>query len=604
MKRSKKIKLIASLSTIATVSTAVPALVTSCTTIAPDSSIISDVNSRSIDINNIAWVKSNLFDTKVQSEIEAKVKEENHAIFNGYAGLEACVDITADVTDLNAIAIKIHRNNTVNPKYTSTGDVTWTAKYNGTTPTPTPTPTPSKITKVTYSDLQHLINNSSLVAGQQYQITDYITTVNSSTTSSPYYNKAKALSNKFDIVVTALTKTTLNEDAKVVLHENDTYFANSNLSAWNIKYSFKNDTNRFDWADEDNGKGVIYYMQDEFGNEAPYDFKNIQFFAFNQTTTGWFTFDDGNHIDASLNGLDNGVYNNKIEKWITINDGQKLNNIIFAEGFCFNNTFGSDCHDITFAFYANNNTFFNNCYEILSYQRLIANTFNSGCNNFVFTFTSETSTVTYKNNDFGSGCQYISIDAEQFEYNTINACTGDSTLYLNFGKNASGQIYSNLHDTTKKGSFQFTSVENVAAFATSTKYVNDVTTTLSTLAEYKSFANDYVIPPMIAQITALVYYDSPLIKFESLSWEMSDTELLINFHLVENSKSENWINIFEFKDTSIFDHVKYIENGEIVNEGDLYLAGAMEGVLVFWWDEWNIMLPLSLVTNFPNVTFN
>jgi len=24
-----------------------------------------------------------------------------------------------------------------------------------------------------------------------------------------------------------------------------------------------------------NGKGVIYYMKDEFGNECPYDFKNI-----------------------------------------------------------------------------------------------------------------------------------------------------------------------------------------------------------------------------------------------------------------------------------------------------------------------------------------
>jgi hypothetical protein len=33
---------------------------------------------------------------------------------------------------------------------------------------------------------------------------------------------------------------------------------------------------RFEWATE-KGKGVIYYMKDEWGNEAPYDFKNIQF---------------------------------------------------------------------------------------------------------------------------------------------------------------------------------------------------------------------------------------------------------------------------------------------------------------------------------------
>ena len=29
-------------------------------------------------------------------------------------------------------------------------------------------------------------------------------------------------------------------------------------------------------------QGVIYYMKDEFNNEAPYDFKNIQFYEFLQ----------------------------------------------------------------------------------------------------------------------------------------------------------------------------------------------------------------------------------------------------------------------------------------------------------------------------------
>ena len=51
----------------------------------------------------------------------------------------------------------------------------------------------------------------------------------------------------------------------------------SNLGAWTLKYSLDNDTDRFAWADTENGKGVIYYMRDEFGNEAPYDFKNIMY---------------------------------------------------------------------------------------------------------------------------------------------------------------------------------------------------------------------------------------------------------------------------------------------------------------------------------------
>jgi hypothetical protein len=49
------------------------------------------------------------------------------------------------------------------------------------------------------------------------------------------------------------------------------------LEAWQLKYCLDNDTSRFAWADNVNGKGVIYRMVDEFNNDVPYDFKNIQF---------------------------------------------------------------------------------------------------------------------------------------------------------------------------------------------------------------------------------------------------------------------------------------------------------------------------------------
>ena len=39
-----------------------------------------------------------------------------------------------------------------------------------------------------------------------------------------------------------------------------------------------NDKKRFAWADNSSvGRGVVYYMKDEFNNECPYDFKNIQY---------------------------------------------------------------------------------------------------------------------------------------------------------------------------------------------------------------------------------------------------------------------------------------------------------------------------------------
>ena len=55
------------------------------------------------------------------------------------------------------------------------------------------------------------------------------------------------------------------------------YFNGANLAAWQIWYSLDNDTQRFAWADTENGKGVIYRMIDEWNNDLPYDFKNIQF---------------------------------------------------------------------------------------------------------------------------------------------------------------------------------------------------------------------------------------------------------------------------------------------------------------------------------------
>lgn len=126
------------------------------------------------------------------------------------------------------------------------------------------------IEDVTYSELVDLRDNEELVAGQQYRITDY-------TTESVDVNTRTAR-HEFDIIVTAVSSNMLSEDARAFYNsDRDDYFEYSDLNAWEIKYCLDNDDYRFNWADTDNGKGVIYYMKDEFGNEANYDFKNIMF---------------------------------------------------------------------------------------------------------------------------------------------------------------------------------------------------------------------------------------------------------------------------------------------------------------------------------------
>lgn len=136
-----------------------------------------------------------------------------------------------------------------------------------------------KTIELTYAELVELRDNAQLVPGQTYRITDYVTTTSQEGT--------KSAGHQFDIIVTADTVSTLNENAKACLHEGDTYFADSNLAAWELKYSLDNNTNKFVWADSENGKGVIYYMKDEFENECSYDFKNILYsINFTDTTSG------------------------------------------------------------------------------------------------------------------------------------------------------------------------------------------------------------------------------------------------------------------------------------------------------------------------------
>lgn len=136
--------------------------------------------------------------------------------------------------------------------------------------------------EVTYSALKDMRDNGALVAGQYYRITDFITTSAQAETRSAGH--------AFDIVVVALDSHTLSETANAVQHNGDTYFDGCNLEAWELKYCLDNDTTRFAWADTENGKGVIYYMRDEYNNECPYDFKNIQFKLYAGTGSGWTTY--------------------------------------------------------------------------------------------------------------------------------------------------------------------------------------------------------------------------------------------------------------------------------------------------------------------------
>ena len=84
----------------------------------------------------------------------------------------------------------------------------------------------TKMIEMTYNELVELRNNSKLISGCMYKITDYVTT-----STDP---ETKVANNQFDIVVRALDESHLFEEARICKHEEE------DLPLPLIKYAHKN----------------------------------------------------------------------------------------------------------------------------------------------------------------------------------------------------------------------------------------------------------------------------------------------------------------------------------------------------------------------------
>lgn len=328
--------------------------------------------------------------------------------------------------------------------------------------------------ETTYSALKAKRDAGTLVKGKWYRITDY--------TCTTIQEDTQGAGHVFDIIVRADSTNVLNENAYAALHSGDTYFANCKLSAWQLKYSLDNDTEKFAWADSTNGKGVIYYMKDEWNNECPYDFKNIQFkrykitssaevpslvnmwglngqsnYTVNYSDTQFFYtfsyFDDVRSpnvmYDATLKGNDGtvtafdggfaaGVYGNCIAEASAFSTMLLEHNAptkmvlpctiiystqLYTDGVmysgCHGNKFGTNCINNTFGDNCINNKVGDNFTNNIIGKNCSSNTFGDDCNNNVL---AEGCT----NNTFGDNCSY-NIFKDGFSYNTVgNGCSNNT----------------------------------------------------------------------------------------------------------------------------------------------------------------------------------
>ena len=287
----------------------------------------------------------------------------------------------------------------------------------------------------------------------------------------------------------------------VIEEEVDELVKVANIPAWEIKYCLDNDTTRFAWADEENGKGVIYWMKDEYNNECPYDFKNIQFVRYLSFNGGYPELDEDNGDETWVYTFC-GNENNEHDEWSELKDGSlespyghqhddaddlvsfsdniikpfisgydsndedptktgimHLNNIVMlgywdkrslSQGSysyfhgCKANTFGYNCYDITLSRYCKFNTFGNYCRFNTFGNNCQSNTFGNGCHSNTFGSGCHSNTFgnSCPNNTFGNYCMSNTF-GNYCRFNTFgNNCQSNT-----FGNSCNFNEFSNeCHD--------------------------------------------------------------------------------------------------------------------------------------------------------------
>lgn len=352
---------------------------------------------------------------------------------------------------------------------------------------------PTVMTSTTYAELKQLRDSNGLTPGTWYRITDYTCTTTQDETQSAGH--------VFDIIVRADDASHLNENAYAAHHEGDTYFQDCKLEAWELKYCIDNDNTRFAWADED-GKGVIFFMKDEWNNQCPYDFKNIMFKRYLVTeydnvldeilnNSDWtpskyiafeglenehideydesdsiflYTFSTNSYedtdaiLDASLNTKNNNndtdayyvqfCNDNEIGQFMAGQeiDGKcktviRLNNIVISDR---NELFEEGNEPVKIY----GNVFGVNCHDMMFESHSYCNTFKANCKNNLF-FKSYYNTIgNYcSGNTFGNEC-YNNTFGNDCQYNTFgNECCnntfGNNCWYNTFGNNCQYNTFGN-----------------------------------------------------------------------------------------------------------------------------------------------------------------
>lgn len=129
--------------------------------------------------------------------------------------------------------------------------------------------------EVTYTELKELRDSELLIPGMRYCITDYEFTCNQEKSNIEMQGALITVEciRRYNIIVEAVSCRELSEVAKACNREGEEPF--DDILSWRLRYSIDNDVSKYNWADEINGKGVVYCLQDRQYNEYSFDGKGV-----------------------------------------------------------------------------------------------------------------------------------------------------------------------------------------------------------------------------------------------------------------------------------------------------------------------------------------
>lgn len=239
-------------------------------------------------------------------------------------------------------------------------------------------------------------------------------------------------SNKFLISLLAINSSQFSPIVSTQKIEGDTYFANSSVNKWEVKYDFENN--------------VITYMKDEYGNEAPYDFKNIisprTSYLFNS-----YARMAGQDWDYSLTGgCKNNVVNSTSPTVELQQDTEFVNGIVG----CYNNYIGYDSSNIRIT--GSNNTIMNNTWDVSIYghDNYIGN------NNVDILITSNNNTIKDNNKSINIDASAYNNIIENFNREITLKTSSNTKIYNNCTS-----IYSNnSNNNTFFGNNSYIQIDN------------------------------------------------------------------------------------------------------------------------------------------------